>query len=158
MSGFHFDPICQIKCNNAMQVGCKAARHALDPMFLTNDQADNGCRLQRVSWLNRLRVFAQTGRQEEEANWLYTHTASVSRDKSVLHLVFFPRFLIRIIPGLGVRAGWHGAWDDETRDDGNTALCVLRGAGGGPFLPTRQHRHGEYYKEIVEHNQALCCE
>ena len=49
LSGFHFDLICQIKCNNAVQVGCKATRQALNLMFLTNDQTHNRCRLQRVT-------------------------------------------------------------------------------------------------------------
>ena len=77
MSLFHFDLICQIKCNNAVQVGCKATRQALNLMFLTNDQTDNRYRLQRVTWLNRIDVQTRTRRPEEEANWLYT-TLSVS--------------------------------------------------------------------------------
>ena len=111
LSGFHFDLICQIKCNNAVQVGCKATRQALNLMFLTNDQTHNRCRLQRVTWLNRIDVQTRTRRQEEEANWLYT-TLSACRGTCLFHTsfrirTFFSWFLIRLIPGPGSGSGWH---------------------------------------------------
>ena len=84
MSGFHFDPICQIKCNNAMQVWCKATRHALDLMFLTNDQTHNGCRLQRVPWLNGLHVCSVRPGAGEGSKLTLHHTICVW-DKSVSH-------------------------------------------------------------------------
>ena len=168
LSGFHFDLICQIKCNNAVQVGCKATRQALNLMFLTNDQTHNRSRLQRVTWLNRIDVQTRTRRQEEEANWLYT-TLSVSRDMSVSHqlqntdlFLLVPNslnswtrvwvWLTRVTSVAGAGSWWGS--DDETGWREHIVTCHTpacqhcsdESRWGGALHPTKQRGWGYSYQ------------
>ena len=109
LSGFHFDLICQIKCNNAVQVGCKATRQALNLMFLTNDQTHNrciGCK-ESHDLIGSMFRPEPDGRRRKQIDFIphYLCRGTCLFHTSFRIRTFFSWFLIRLIPGPGSGSG-----------------------------------------------------